>query len=140
MRGENSLSIFDDCCLRILRANICSHVAPDKIEIDAGSQITATELKETAKSSGIFIKTVLMEAHNPIEKVERSHALLRSLYERIKMDLPSFLKEHIFSLSYCAINAPSSTSGVLPTILVFGITPTIPGAGDRGTMAHPRMY
>ncbi len=111
--------------------------APDFLTTDAGTNFTSKEMREAAEGMGITIKAVPTEAHNRIGKVERSHAVLRKIYEKLKMDLPASRRDDRLSLSFRAINdAPSSPGGISPTMLVFGILPKIPGAGHRGSMAE----
>lgn len=111
--------------------------APGFIFTDAGSNFTAEEMKSAASSMGIILKSVPTEAHNRIGTIERSHAILRSIYNKLKMDLPSIRREERLSMAFRAINdAPARASGISPTMLVFGILPNIPGAGFRGSMAE----
>lgn len=52
--------------------------APDCIESDAGSNFTAQEFKDNAKSMGIDVKIAPVESHDRIGKVERQHKILNS--------------------------------------------------------------
>lgn len=84
-----------------------------------------------------IIKSVATEAHNRIGKIERSHAILRSIYEKLKLDLPRITRDDRLSMAFRAINdAPDSVSGISPTTLVFGVHPKIPGVGHRGSVAE----
>ena len=86
---------------------------------------------------GIVLKIAPTEAHNKIGKVERQHAVLRSIYKKLKMDLPNLSRYERLTLAFRAINdAPDSNTGISPTALVFGVHPKIPGSGPRGTMAQ----
>lgn len=110
--------------------------APDYLITDAGSNFTVSEIKEAADSMGIVMKTVPTEAHNQVGKIERSHAILRKVYDMLKSDVPSLRREERLSMAFRAINdAPSSSSGISPTMLVFGVHPKLPGAGFRGSYA-----
>lgn len=53
--------------------------APDLITSEAGSKFTVEEINQAASSMGIIIKAVLTEAHHRIRKVERGHAIFRSV-------------------------------------------------------------
>lgn len=62
--------------------------------------------------------------------------MFKSIYEKLRLDLPSISKEDRLSLIFCAINdSPSSDTRISPTTLVFRNYPKIPGAGDRRSMA-----
>lgn len=63
--------------------------APDCIVTDAVSNFTTQEIKDATSSMGIIIKFVPTEAHSLIGKIERSHAILRSIYEKLKIELQS---------------------------------------------------
>jgi len=86
---------------------------------------------------GVVLKIAPTEGHERIGKIERSHAILRSIYSKLKIDLPKISKEDRLSLSFRAINdSPNSETGVSPTAMVFGVHPKLPGGGNRGTYAQ----
>lgn len=111
--------------------------APDYIQTDAGTNFTGADFKNAAGSMGIIIKTVPVEAHDRVGQIERSHAVLRAVFDKISLDLPKLSKHDRLSLSFRAIkDAPHLTTGVSPTAKVFGVFPKIPGARHRGSMAE----
>lgn len=105
--------------------------APDYIQTDSGSNFAAAEFKKAATHMGIIIKTVPAESHNRIGKVERAHAILRSIYQKLKVSLPRINREDHLSLAFRAINDAPNAKGISPTMLVFGVYPKLPGAGPR---------
>lgn len=111
--------------------------APDYIHTDAGTHFTGEDFMKAADSMGVVVKVAPTEGHERIGKIERSHAILRSVYSKLLIDLPKISKEDRLSLSFRAINdSPSSTTGVSPTAMVFGIHPKLPGGGKRGSYAQ----
>ena len=111
--------------------------APDYIIADAGSNFTAEEMKASASSMGIIIKSVPTETLNRIGKVERSHSVLRAIYEKLKINLPNMQRDDRLSMSFLAINhTPNSTSGISSTMFVFGVLPKLAGVGRRRSMAE----
>lgn len=106
------------------------------IQTDAGTNFTADELQNAAEPMGILVKTVTTETHNRVGKVERSHAIFRRIYEKLKIEIPGIRKEERLSLTFRAINvAIDSTTGISPTAPVFGIHTKLPGVGQARTMA-----
>lgn len=109
--------------------------APNYISTDAGTKFNSTSFKEQKASMGSIVKIIRTEAHERIGLVERSHAYLQTVYDKLRMDPPSISRKTRLSMSFRAINsAPSSESGILKTTLVFGIQSKIPGGRYRGSM------
>lgn len=85
----------------------------------------------------IVVKAVPTERHARIGKVERAHAILRAVHDKVKVDLPATSKEDQLSLAFRAINDfPNKATGISPTALVFGVNPKIPSGESRGTYAQ----
>ena len=111
--------------------------APDYIQADAGTNFTAKEFRNAADDMGIVLKVAPTEGHERIGKVERAHAILRAVYDKLKIDKPSMSREDRLSLAFRAINdSPSNESGISPTALVFGVHPKLPGSSKRGSYAQ----
>lgn len=96
---------------------------PDWITTDAGRNFHAQEFRQSARSMGISIKEVPVEAHNSIGKVERYHAALRRAYEIIRAESPSTPPEAALQSALKAINDTAGPEGIVPTLLVFGAYP-----------------
>lgn len=111
--------------------------APHFIYKDAGTNFPIEQMRSAASSMGIVLKSVLTEGRNRIGTVERSHAILRFIYNMLKMDLSSLRRKERQSMAFRAINdAPARGSRIYRTMLVFSILPKIPGAGFLGSMAE----
>ena len=111
--------------------------APDVLVSDAGTNFASKEFGDAADSMGIVLKIVPTEAHERIGKVERSHAVLRTVYTKLKHDLPKISKDDRLSLAFRALNdTPNGETGVSPTAMVFGVHPKLPGGGNRGSYAQ----
>lgn len=93
-------------------------------------------MEEAATSYGVILKTMPVEAHNRIGKVERSHSLLCTVYEKLKLAEFGTSRDDLLSMSFRGINDAPGAGGVSPTVLVFGVHLKIPGAGPRGSMAE----
>lgn len=111
--------------------------APDYLHADAGTNFVGQEFVEAAENMGMVVKIAPTEGHERIGKVERSHGVLKSVYSKLKIDLPQITKSDRLSLAFRAINdSPNSDSGISPTALVFGVHPKLPGGGNRGSYAQ----
>eukprot|EP00171_Calliarthron_tuberculosum_P022600 IDg22600t1 len=111
--------------------------SPDIIEADAATNFTSEEFESLADELGIAIKTVPTEAHERIGSIERQHAALRAVYEKIKHDTPLMPISERLAMSFRALNdAPDADTGIAPTTLVFGVHPKLPGSRKRGTLAE----
>eukprot|EP00171_Calliarthron_tuberculosum_P011021 IDg11021t1 len=105
--------------------------APDTIKTDAGRQFDSKKFKGSAKAQGIQVQVVPTEAHHKIGLVERYHRVVRSVYEKLKIDDPTMSRELRLSTTFRCVNDTAGFDGVVPTLLVFGTYPRI------GTEQHP---
>ena len=96
---------------------------PDWIVTDTGRNFHAAEFKQSARSMGIEIKEVPVEAHNSIRKVERYHTPLRHAYDIIHAEAPSMSPEVALQAAAKAVNDTAGPDGLVPTLLVFGAYP-----------------
>lgn len=94
--------------------------APDIIKHDHGTNFQSKEFQSLAGDMGICIKCVPAEAHERIGSLERRHAVVRSIYSKMALDLPDIGREERLSLTFRAINdVPDRITGICPTTLVF---------------------
>jgi len=130
MDGSTAWRMLRKCWINIYAG------APDVIHTDAGTNFNSKEFKDRASEMGSIVKIAPTEGHERIGTIERSHATLRAIYDKLRIDLPSMRKEERLSMSFRAINdVPNAETGISPTTLVFGVFPKIPGAGHRGDVA-----
>lgn len=80
------------------------------------------------------MKGVPTEAHERICLLERRHGVVRSIHEKLKIDLPKIGQAARLSLTFRAING--ADTGVCPTTLVFGVYPKLPKSENRVSMAE----
>ena len=72
---------------------------------------------------GITTKTVLVEAHWSIRKVERYHIVLRRAYQIVSKELPDLDKEMALQMAVKAVNDTAGPNRLIPILLVFGAFP-----------------
>lgn len=71
-----------------------------------------------------------MESHNSLGKVERYHTYLLHIYEKWRIENSTMPTEILLRLAVNACNDTAGPSGLVPTILVFGVMLRLP--------VHPR--
>jgi hypothetical protein len=100
---------------------------PDQIVHDAGTNFASAEFRANARTMGVSIKEVPVEAHHGIGKLERYHAPLRRAYEIIWAETreEGLKKEHVLQMAIKAVNDTAGPNGLVPTLLVFGAYPRI---------------
>ncbi|CZT44007.1 uncharacterized protein RSE6_04128 [Rhynchosporium secalis] len=93
---------------------------PDFIVTDAGTQFKAREFIQSAKVKGSIVKTIPVEAHHSIGKVERYYAPLKRAYTIIRKELLHLDCEIALQMAFYAINCIAGPGGIVPVLLVFG--------------------
>lgn len=89
------------------------------------------------EAARVILKVVLTKKHWHVRKFKLPHAILRKVYDNLKVDLPSINREDRLSVAFRAIkNAPNSDTGISPAALVFRVHPKLTGGGKRGICAQ----
>lgn len=99
---------------------------PDMIAVDQGPQFISAEWRNLTQAAGIKVKQSGIEHHNAIGTGERYHAYLRRIYNKVRMESPSLSSRMALSLSVKATNDTAGPSGLVPSLLVFGVMPRLP--------------
>lgn len=107
--------------------------ASDYIYANAGTNFNSSEFKEQAASMGSVARIAPAEARDPKGVIERYHFYLKTIYEKLCIDLPELQKEQQLSVAFRTVNDdPSTETGTSSTTLVFRVYRKIPGGGSRG--------
>lgn len=122
-KGESSENIWE--------AFLCSWVAPyigypDIVILDQGPQFQSTEFSGLLTAAGIQKKSAGVESHNALGEVERYHAYLRNVFERVQSEHTGVAEETLLALTVKACNDTAGPSGMDPALLVFGVIPRMP--------------
>lgn len=99
---------------------------PDTLALDQGPQFTSNEWVNLARASGITIKPSGVESHNALGAGERYHSYLRRIYNKVRASIPSLSKKVSLALAVKASNDTAGPSGLVPSLLVFGVMPRLP--------------
>lgn len=100
----------------------------DFMHTDQGPQLASEEWKALQQSVGIKRLESGVESHNSLGVGERYHAFLRRIYWRVRASHPDLPAEDALALSVWGMNQTAGPSGLVPTLLVFGVLPRMPVA------------
>lgn len=93
---------------------------------DQGSVFTSKEWEARCAETEISVESTGTESHNSLGKGETYHALLRRVYNKVKLTHPQLPKELVLALSVKALNDTAGPNGLVPSLLLFGVMPRIP--------------
>lgn len=123
LRGESTAHVWE----AFLMVWVASYVGyPDKVLLDQGSQFQSNEFASLLLAAGIDRKDAGVESHNSLGETERYHAYLRHIFEKARAEHPNLSTEVILQLATKACNDTAGPSGLVPTLLVFGVMPRLP--------------
>eukprot|EP00171_Calliarthron_tuberculosum_P002669 IDg2669t1 len=100
---------------------------PHKIRTDRGSVFTSKLWEQLTKASDIELKLSGVESHNSLGAGERYHGHLRRIYFKIKESTPNTSPEIMLRYAVKTMKDTVGTEGLVPSLLVFGSLPRIPG-------------
>jgi hypothetical protein len=98
---------------------------PDFIVHDPGTNFHSKEFRDYAKSMGSATRTMPIESHNSIGKVERYHIPLRRAYNIMCDEMANLSDAERLQMAVKAVNDTAGPNGLIPTLLVFGAYPRI---------------
>lgn len=99
---------------------------PDVIAVDQGPQFESLEWTNLVKAAGITEQSSVVERHNALGVGENYHSYLRRVYHKVIGDDPSLERDLALQLAFKSIKDTAGPSGLVPTLLVFGVLPRIP--------------
>ena len=71
------------------------------------------------------MKIVPIEAYNSVGIIEHYHGLVRRAYLIIVAEIKGISKEIALQIAFKALNNTAGISGIIPTLLVYGILPRL---------------
>ena len=81
------------------------------------------DFKHLAIIIGITTKTVPVEAHQLIKKVEHYYIVLYYAYQIVSKELPNLNKEMALQIAIKAVNNTAGPNRLVPTLLIFSTFP-----------------
>jgi transposase InsO family protein len=99
---------------------------PNRLRTDAGSIFSSPRWRQLSEMVGISLRISGIEAHNSLGIGERLHEPLRRIYEKVQMDYPHISPRIILKITVKVMNDTIGESGLVPSLLVFGVVPRFP--------------
>jgi hypothetical protein len=100
---------------------------PECILADQDFVFMATHWKTACELSNIHLRHTGTESQNSLGSGERFHSHIRRIYQKISLEFPTISKHVRLALSVKAINDICGPKGLVPSLLVFGVLPRLPG-------------
>lgn len=104
---------------------------PNKLKVDQGSVFTSARWNKLTDETGISLQMSGVENHHSLGKGERYHAPLRRIYLKIRSEAPTIPHEFAIRLAVKSMNDTMGPEGLVPSLLVFGITPRFPSTNSQ---------
>lgn len=98
---------------------------PKCVSLDQGPLLQIHESKSLRRSAGLTTQQSVVESHNYWGSGERYHAYLRNVYTKVGDDFRQFTKNDVLILVVKAFNDTAGPSGLVPTLLIFGVCPRL---------------
>lgn len=112
---------------------------PSTIRTDQGSTFTSSEWKQRCKEASVTLKYTGTESHNSLGAGETYHAMLRRVYNKVSLSFPQAPAQLRLCTAVKAINDTAGPDGLVPTLLLFGELPDLPGTGAKHTDTAERF-
>jgi len=112
---------------------------PESMLTDQGFVFMSEEWGNSCESASINLRHTGTESHNSLGAGETYHSMLRRIYNKVGMEFPKIPAEVRLSLSVKAMNDSAGPDGLVPSLLVFGVLPTMPIVRARSTTQEQRI-
>lgn len=99
---------------------------PDTVQLDQGKQFWCGEFAVLLLTTGISRKDAGVKSQNSLGEVERYHAYLRHIYEKVRVEHPNMPIGILFQLAVKGSNDTAGPSGLLPALLAIDVMPQFP--------------
>jgi hypothetical protein len=100
---------------------------PSSMLTDQGSVFVGNEWRNMCKQVFIELRATGTESHNSLGQGETNHSILRRVYTKVSLTHPDQPSEIRLALAFKAMNDTAVTHGLVPSLLLFGVIPRIPG-------------
>ena len=115
---------------------------PDVIVTDQGSNFNSQQFQSICDYHGIELRKTPTEQHNALGIGEKYHGALRKVFFKLRMDNPSMevKSELLLQMAVFAINTSINPFGLIPTVLVYGLLPRMPGVENSGPLPQEQRF
>lgn len=133
MRAETVWAALCMCWIHVYAG------APDDLYHDAGTNFASSLFREHGTGMCTRVHEVPTEAHHTIGVVERQHGILRTIYNKLRLDEPDINKKERLLLTFRCVNDAPGPGGISPTLLVYSVFPKLPLPQNRDTSLARRV-
>lgn len=112
--GESTADVWSAFIMKWVTAYIGY---PEVVILDQGPQFQSLEFASLLSAAGIKRKDAGIESHNALGEVERYHAYLRNMFEKVRLEHPTLHLEVVLQPATKASNDTAGPSGLVPTLL-----------------------
>lgn len=102
---------------------------PGQIRSDQESGVCSGLFRDLATTHGIKLEFSGVASHNSMGKVEQAHALLRKISKILLQEHPRLSSAMRLRYAVKALNDTAGDKGLVPSMLVFGVTPSLGNTG-----------
>lgn len=95
------------------------------IRSDQESGVSSKAFRDLSTAQRIQLEFTGVSAHNLMGRVEQAHRTLRRIFRILTAEHPILTKAMRFHCAIKAINGTVGEKGLLPSTLVFGVTPSL---------------
>lgn len=93
---------------------------------DQSSVFVSAEWTHACETNGIHLRHTGTESHNSLGACEKYHPTLRIIYNKVRLDFLSVPATLALQISVKAMNDCTGPDELVPSLLVFGVTPRLP--------------
>lgn len=105
---------------------VCVYVGfPHKVRSDQESAIASDEFRQIATSHGVKLEFSGVASHNSMGQIESSHGPLRRVFRVLTEKYPNLSDNLRLRLSVKSLNDTAGPKGLVPSLLVFGVIPSL---------------
>ncbi len=126
--GETATEVWNS----FLRACASTYVGMlSSLLVDQGSVFVSDEWRNACELNNVGLVPTGTESQNSLHAGEAYHAYLRRVYNKVHRDYPLVPDNVALAIATKAINDTTRPRGSCPTLLVFGVLPTLPSPSRR---------
>lgn len=112
---------------------------PDLMLCDHGLEFISQTWKELSEENGFVLKYCGVQHHISIGVCKRYHGPLRKIFLKILDECPDMSEDLILQFAVKAMNDTISPERMVPSLLVYGITPTYSPTGLDAELPNYRQ-
>lgn len=113
---------------------------PERILTDQGSVFRSEQFVKLCAEHEIVLEHTGTESHNSLGVGERYHEPLRKTYLKLRADYPRVPEDVLLQCAVFTINCTAGPEGLVPSLLVFGALPKLPGVVATSSLSNKHRF